>query len=170
MIHTAKCSSLVNETEVDVFWNSLAFSMIQWMLFIWSLVPLSFLYLACTSGISQFKYCCSLSWRILSITWLAWEVSATVRWFEDSLVLPFLETGMKMDLSQSCYHWWFFQICWHIECSTLIASSFRTLNNSAGIPLPPLALLAAVLPNALLTSHSRMSGSRWVITPLWLFR
>ena len=34
------------------FWNSLAFSMIQWMLAIWYLVPLLFLNPACTSGSS----------------------------------------------------------------------------------------------------------------------
>ena len=32
----------------------------------------------------------------------------------------------------------------------------------------PLALFIVVLPKAHLTSHSRMSGSRWVITPSWL--
>ena len=42
------------------FWNSLAFSMIQQMLAIWSLVPLSFLKPAWTSGSSQFTYCWSL--------------------------------------------------------------------------------------------------------------
>ena len=41
------------------FWNSLAFSMIQWMLAIWSLVPLPFLKPAWTSGSSQFTYCWS---------------------------------------------------------------------------------------------------------------
>ena len=51
-----------------------------------------------------------------------------------------------------------FPICRHIECSILIASSFRILNSSAGILAPPIALLAAVLPKAHLTSHSRMSG------------
>ena len=29
-----------------------------------------------------------------------------------------------------------FQICWHIECSTFTASSFRIWNSSTGIPLP----------------------------------
>ena len=28
---------------------------------------------------------------------------------------------MKTDLFQSCGHWWVFQICWHIECSTFTA-------------------------------------------------
>ena len=44
VIHTVKGFSTVNEAEVDVFfWNSLVFSMIQWMLAIWLLVPLPFL-------------------------------------------------------------------------------------------------------------------------------
>ena len=53
-----------------VFWNSLAFLMIQQILAIWSLVPLPFLKPAWTSGISWFMYYWSLAWRILSITLL----------------------------------------------------------------------------------------------------
>ena len=75
---------------------------------------------------------------------------------------------MKTDLFQSCGHCWVFQIRWHIECNTFTASSFRLWNSSAGIPSPPLALFVVMLPKALLTSHSRMSGSRLVITPSWL--
>ena len=73
-----------------------------------------------------------------------------------------------MDLFQSRGHCWVFQICWHIECSTSTASSFRIWNSSTGIPSPPLALFAVMLPKAHLTSNSRMSGSRSVITPSWL--
>ena len=40
---------------------------------------------------------------------------------------------MTSDIFQSCGHCWVFQICWHIECSTLIASSFRIWNSSTGI-------------------------------------
>ena len=76
---------------------------------------------------------------------------------------------MKTDLCQSCGHCWVFQICWHIECSTFTASSFRIWNSSTGIPSPPLVLFIVMLPKAHLTSHSRMSGSTWMITPLWLF-
>ena len=61
-----------------------------------------------------------------------------------------------------------FPICWHIECCTYTASSFRIWNSSAGVPSPPLALFVAILPKAHLASHSRMSGYRWVITPSWL--
>jgi len=75
---------------------------------------------------------------------------------------------MKTDIFQSCGHCWVFQICWHIECSTFTASSFRIWNSSTGIPSPPLALFVVMLSKAHLTSHPRMSGSRWVITPSWL--
>ena len=75
---------------------------------------------------------------------------------------------MKTDLFQSCGHCWVFQICWHIECSTFTASSFRIWNSSTGISSSPLALFLVMLPKAYLTSHSRTSGSRWVITPSWL--
>ena len=77
---------------------------------------------------------------------------------------------MKTDLFQSCGHCWVFQICWHIECSTFTASSFRIWNISAGIPLPPLALFAVMLPKAHLTLHSRMSDYKesWVLKN-WCF-
>ena len=75
---------------------------------------------------------------------------------------------MKTDLFESCGHCWVFQICWHIDWSTFTASSFRIWNSSTGIPSPPLALFVVMLLKAQLTSHSRMSGSRWVTTPLWL--
>ena len=76
---------------------------------------------------------------------------------------------MKTDLFQSCGHCWVFQICWYIECNTFTASSYRIWNSSTGIPSTPLALFVVMLHKAHLTSHSRMSGSRWMITPLWLF-
>ena len=69
---------------------------------------------------------------------------------------------------QSCGHCWVFQICWHIECSSFTASSFRIWNSSTGIPSTPLGLFAVMLPKAHLTLHPRISGSRWVITPSWL--
>ena len=142
--------------------------MIQGMLAIWSLVPLPFLKPTWTSRSSRFMYYWSLTWRILSITLLACEMSAIVWRFEHSLTLPFFGIGMRTDLFQSYGHCWVFQICWHTECSTFIASSFRIWNSSTGIPSLPLALFVVMLPKVHLTLHSRMSGSRWVIIPLWL--
>ena len=94
--------------------------------------------------------------------------TTTVQEFEYSLALCLFGIGMKADLFQSCGHCWVFHICWHIECSTFTASSFRIWNSSAGIPSPSLALFAVILPKAHLTSHPKMSGSRWVIIPSWL--
>ena len=81
------------------FWNSVAFSLIQWMFAIWSLVSLPFLNPAWTSGSFQYTYCRSLTWRILSITLPACEMSAIVWWFEHSLALPFLGLEWKLTFS-----------------------------------------------------------------------
>ena len=99
-----------------------------------------------------------------------------------AVVWSFFGIGMKTDLFLSCGHCWVLHICWHIECSTLTASSFRAWNSSAGIPSLPLVLFTVMLPKAHLTSDSKISSSkmcsltsdsprchsRWVITPSWL--
>ena len=117
VIHTVKSFGVVIKAEVDVFLElscffydpvdagnmisgSSAFSKSSW-----------------TSGCSWFTYCWSLACRILSIALLAYEVSAIVRYFECSFLLPFFWIGMKTDLFQSYGDCWFFQICWRIECS-----------------------------------------------------
>ena len=152
------------------FWNSLAFSMIQRMLAIWSLVPLPFLNLGCIFGSSQFTYCQSLDRRILSITLLVCEVDSIVQKFEHSLALPLFGMEMKTDIFQSCGHCWIFQICWHIECSIWTAFSFRILNSSVGVPSLPLDLFTVMFPKVHLTSHSRMFGCSSVTTSSWLSR
>ena len=93
---------------------------------------------------------------------------ALVQYFEHSLALPVFGIGIKTNLFQSCDHCWVFQICWHIEYSTLKAWSYRIWNTSAGIQSPPLALFVMMLPKAHWTSQSRISGPWWVITPSWL--
>ena len=107
LIHTVKGFSIVNEAEVDVFLEFSCFLYDPWMLAIWFLVPLLFLNPTWTSGISQFTYCWSLAWRILSITLLVCEMSAVVWWFEHSLALPFFGIGLKTYLFQSWDHCWF---------------------------------------------------------------
>ena len=95
-------------------------------------------------------------------------MSAILWQLEHSLALPLFEIGMKPDFFQSCGHCRVFQIGWHIECSTLTTSSFRIWKSSTEIPSPPLALFTVMLPKSYLTSQSKISVSRWVITPLWL--
>ena len=61
------------------------------------------------------------------------------------LAFPFLGTGMKTDLFQSCGYCWVVQICWHIECSSsFTASSVRIWHSSTGIPSSPLALFVVM--------------------------
>ena len=129
-----------------LFWNSLAFSMIQWILAIWSLVPQPPLNPACTFGNPSFLYCWSLAWRILRITLLAREMSTSCL-----IVWTFFGIGMKPELFQSCGHCWVFLICWHIECSTLTILFFRIWNSSAGIPSHSPALFVVTLPKTHLT-------------------
>ena len=91
-------------------------------------------------------------------------------WGRLSILWHCLSLGLewKLTTGQSCGHCWVFQICWHTECSTFTASSFGIRNRSVGIPSPSLALFVVMLPKSHLTLHSKVSGSRWVITPWWL--
>ena len=164
VIHTVKGFGIVNKAEKNVFLELFCFFHDPGMLEIWFLIPLPFLKPAGTSGSSRFTYCWSLAWRILSITLLACEMSSIVQSFEHSLALPLFGVRIKTDLFQSFGLCWVFQILWHIECSTFIASSFRIWNCTTGIPSPPLALFVVMLSKPHLTSHSRMYGSRSVIT------
>ena len=64
-------------------------------------------------------------------------------------------------------------MCWHIECSTFTASSFRVWKSSTGIPSPPLALfvvhlslpwppvMTALFPHRPPTQRNRDSGGSW---------
>ena len=96
-----------------------------------------------------------------------------MNWAQFSSSVNILDAGLLWDwnenwLFQSCGHCWVFQICWHIESSTLSASSFRIWNSSSGIPSSPLALFISMLLKAYLTSHSRVSGYRWMTKLSWL--
>ena len=150
------------------FWNCVAFSMIQRMLTIWSLVPLPFLkpawniwkftgHILLKPGLENFEHYFTSMWDgcNCAVVWAFFGIAFLCDW-NKNWPFPVL------------WHCWVFQICWHIECGTFTASSLRIWNSSTGIPSPPLALFVVMLPKAHLTSHSRMSGSRSVITPSWL--
>ena len=65
---------------------------------------------------------------------------------------------------------WSFPVLWPLlSFPDLLAYWLQHFNNSStGIPSPPLVLFIVMLPKTHLTSQSRISGSRWVITPSWL--
>ena len=159
MIHTVKGFSIVSETEIDVF--------LKFPCFLYNPANVSNL----ISSFSSFSKPSLDNWKVLVHIMLkpsmqdfkydlklAWTLSAIVQPFKHSLVLPFLGIGMRIDLFQS--YGWVFQICRHVECSTLMASLSRVFNSSTRIPSPPLSLFIVMLPMAYLTSYSRMSGSR----------
>ena len=129
MIHTVKGFGVVNVflEEVDVF--------LEFPCFLYNPVNVS----NWISGLSSFSKLSLDIWRfldgimlslvckLLSMTWLVWETSVIVRWLAHSLALLFFGIGMRIDLFLSCSHCWVFQICWHIEGNTLMASSSRVL-------------------------------------------
>ena len=143
------------------FWNSLAFSVIQQMLAIWSLVP--FLNPVWTSRISWFTYRWSLAWRILSVTlqWVQLCHSLNILWHCLSLGLEW-----KLTLSSPVATAAFSKFAGTLSAAL---SQHHLLGfEIAGIPSLPLALFVVILPKAHLTLYPWMSGSRWVITPSWL--
>ena len=163
VLHTVKGFGIVNKAEIDVFMGLSSFY--DDPADVGNLI----------SGFCAFSKTSLNIWKFTIHVLLKpglenFEHYFTSMWDESNCVVvcAFFGIGMKTDLFQSYGHCWVFQICWHIECSTFTASSFGVWNSSTGIPSPPLALLVVMLSKAHLTSHSRMSGSRWVTTPLWL--
>ena len=109
--------------------------MMQQMLAVWSLAPLPFLKPAWTSGSSRFTCCWSLAWRILSIIFLACEMSAAVRHLNSSAE-AFSRPGANTALLQARGH---------TERSALAAASAGLKQLSC----PPLRRLCPVrLPEA----------------------
>ena len=84
------------------------------------------------------------------------------------VVWPFFSIAFLWDWNEN----WSFPVLWPLlSFPNLLAYwvqhfhsiIFRIWNSSAGIPSPPLPLFKVILPEAHLTSHSRMSDSKWVI-------
>ena len=165
---TVKGFGLVNKAEVDVFLElscffdnvtdvgnlisgSSVFS--KSSLYIWKFT----VHILLKPGLENFEHYCPSVWDECNcvVVWAFFGIVFLRDWNE---IWPFPVLWPLLS----------FSICWHIDCSTFIASSFRIWNTSTGIPSLPVALFVVMLPKAHLTSHSRMSGSRWVITPSWL--
>ena len=149
-------------------WNFLAFSIIQRMLTIWSLVPLPFLnpawiwkflvYALLKPSLENFEYYFASIYDECNCA-----VVLIIVWHCLSLGLEW-----KLTFSSPVATAEFSKFTGILSAALLTASSFKIWNSSAGIPSPPLALFIVMLSKAQLTLHSRMSGSRWVITPSWL--
>ena len=90
VIHTIKGFSIVSEAKVDVY--------LKFSCFFYDPMDVGTL----TSGSSAF-FKSSLN--------ICMGDECNCLMFEHSLELPFLGTGMRIDLFQSCGHGWVFQIC-----------------------------------------------------------
>jgi len=168
VIHTVKGFSIVSEAEVAVF--------LEFSCFSYDPTDVGNL----ISGSSVFSKSSLNIWKFLVHVLLKtslkdFEHDLFSMWNECTCVevWSFFGIALLWDWNKNwpfpvCDHCWIFQICWHIECSTFTASSSRIWKSSAGFPSPPLALFVVMLPKTDLTSHSKMSGSVWVITPSWL--
>ena len=167
------------------FWNALAFSMIQQMLAIWSLVPLPFLKPAWTSRSSQFKYCWSLAWRILSICkesdtteWLNWWESRKMKlfageedfFFKESLLFMLTYNGIIIQFSYAVVS--DFLTIWTAahQASLSITNSWSLLKlMSIDSVMPsnhlilcrPLLLLPSIFPSIRVFSNGSALHIRW---------
>ena len=134
VIHTVKGFSIVNEAKVGVF--------LGLSCFFYDPVDVGTL----ISGSSAFSKAsmniCNYSVHILYklglenwalLCWcVRWEQlcgSLNMLWHCPSLGLEWKLTFSSPVATAEC-------ICWHIECSTFTASSFRIWNSSTGIPSP----------------------------------
>ena len=127
------------------FHNSLAFSMIQQMLAIWTVssdfskfslnIWKFMVQVLLKPGLENFEHYFTSVWDECNcaVVWAFFGIAFLWDWNEN---WPF----------QCCGHCWVFQICSHIECSTITASSFRIWSTSTGIPSPPLVLFLVMLP------------------------
>ena len=153
VIHSVKGVSTVNETELDVLEFSCSFN---------ALTDVGNLIFGSSAFCKSSLQICKFLVHILlkasledfehDLALMCNECNCAVVWTFFGIAL--LWNWNENELFQSCGHCWVFQICWHIECRTFTATSLRIWNSSAGIPSPPLALFAVMLPKALLTSHS----------------
>ena len=104
VIHTVKAFGIVNKAEIDVFLTLSCF--FHNPVDVGNLISGSSVFSKTSLNIWNFTVHILLKplWRILSIALLVCEMSAVVRYFEQSLALPFFGIGMKTDLFQSCGH------------------------------------------------------------------
>ena len=127
VIHTVKGFSVVNEAEVDVFLKFPCFldnpanvcnlissssSFSKPSLDIWKFL----VHIMLKPSLQDFEY---------DLTRMGNECDCPV--INSFFGKLFLGIGMRIDLFQFCGHCWVFQICWHNEYKTLMASSSSTL-------------------------------------------
>ena len=114
-------------------------------------------YVLLKPGLENFEHYFTSMWDECKcvVVWAFFGIAFLWDWNES---WPFLVLWPLLNFPQLLEHW-----VQHVH-----SIIFQDLKQHSGIPSPPLALFMVMLPKAHLTSHSRMSSSRWMITPSWL--
>ena len=165
VIHTVKGFGIVNKAEIDVFLEfscffydpidvgnlisgSSAFSKSN--LDIWKFT----VHILLKPGLENFEHYFASMWDECScvVVWAFFGIAILRDWNEN---WPFLVLWPLLSFPNLLAYWG----------KHFNSIFFRIWNSSARIPSPPLVLFIVMLPKVHLTSHSRMSGSRWVTTP-----
>ena len=145
VIHTIKSFGIVNKAEIYVFFLGLSYffndtvdagnlisgssafsktSLNIWNFMVHVLLKPGFKYFEHYFTRVWDEYNCAVVWAFLGLAFL-WDWNEN---WPSPVLWPLV---------------FFFQFCWHIECSTFTASSFRIWKSSTGIPSPPLALFVS---------------------------
>ena len=164
VIHTVKGYGIVNKAEIDIFLkfsclfddpadvdNSISGSSTfsKTCLNIWKFT----VHVLLKPGLENSEHYFTSMWDQFSVVvWAFFGIAFLWDWNEN---LPFLVLWPLLSFPNLLAYW--------VQHFNSII--FRIWNSSPGIPSPPLILFIVILPKAHLTSHSVMSGSRWVITP-----
>ena len=145
--------SLLSYNAVNLISNSSAFS--KSSLTIWNFL----VHILLRPSLKDFEHYLASMWNEYNcmVVWAFFGIALLWDWDENS---PFPVLRPLLSFPNFLTYW----------CGTLTVSSFRIWNSSAGIPSPPLASFTVMLSTVHLTSHSKMSGSRWVTAPSGLFR
>ena len=131
-------------TVVLFQWSNRCWQFDLWFLNIWKFT----VHILLKPGLENFEHYFTSMWDECNcaVVWAFFGIAFLWDWNEN------------WPIPTDCGHWWVFQICWHIECSTFTASSFRIWNSSTGIPSLPLALFVVMLSKAHLTLDSTYKG------------
>ena len=165
VIYTVKGFSIVNKAEVEVFlelpcsfYNP---TNVGNLIFGSSVFSKSSLYI--------WKFSVHVLWK-LSLKDFEHYLGSTWNEHNCMVVWTFFGIAFLWDWNEN----WSFPVLWPLLSFPNLLTywmqhfnsiTFRILNSSPGIPSPTLALCAVMFPKARLTSHSKRSGSRWLITP-----
>ena len=167
VIHTVKGFGIVNKAEVNVF--------LELFCFLYDPTDVGDLISGSSAFLKSSLYIWKFSVHVLLKPSLEnFEHYFGSMWNECNYlgVWTFFGIALLWDWNEN----WHFPVLWPLlSFPNLLACwvqhfhhiIFGIWNSSAGIPPPPVALFVALLPKAHLSSRSRMSGSRWVITALW---